>query len=126
MSKTVTLRHMSSILSVKVEYFYDGQAVARDGLLTLPVNHEQHLKAAYFRGYQKTPEGKWLRGFEDLMEYVREVAAPKPAPVEAVPVTQTAESAEEVTDESNDDGGQSPTTDRVRSSKRKSRAKATK
>lgn len=123
MGKTVTLKHTLHRMKSRTEFFYDGIEVARDGLLTLPVDNFTRIEGAFFRGYQLTPEGRHL-GRGELDGYVREAAAevsPDPEPV------QTAESAEEeTTDEGIDDRRQSDTEHRVRSRKRKSRTKTTK
>lgn len=109
---------------MRMEFFYDGQAVARYGLLTLPVSNETHIKAAFFRGYQYTPEGVWLKTVPEVFAYIRTLEGNKPEPTPAEPV-MTAVSAEVTTDESDDTGRQSDTTDRVRSRKRKSRKETT-
>jgi hypothetical protein len=75
MSNTVTLRHVNHTLPLRVENFYDGHAVARDGLLTLPAEQVTHLQAAYFRGYQYTPDGKWLADIPSLDRYIAEQTA---------------------------------------------------
>jgi len=116
MSDTVTLKHALHTLPVRREPFYDGHGVAYDGLITLPIANISHVRAAFFRGYNHTPEGERLVTFQDLDAYIERVAAPKPAP-------QTAKSAKETTDESTDNRGQSTDTDRVRPRKRKSRTK---
>ena len=125
MVKTVTLKHGRDRLPMRMEFFYDGQAVARNGLLTLPVDNMVHIKAAFFRGYQYTPEGMWLHTVPEVEEYIRSLdegnkpeTAPAPEPV------MTAESAE-VIDESDDTGRQPDTEHRVRSRQRKSRTKTT-
>jgi len=102
MDQTVTLRHTNHILPSRVEYFYDGIAVARDGYLTLPAENKIWLKAAYLRGYQCRPDGTRLEAGE----------------FDAYIENQTAKSAEGNTDESIDGRGQSVNQDRVRSRKR--------
>ena len=76
MSNTVTLKHVTHTVPARYEYFYDGQAVARDGLLTLPAEQVSQLRAAYFRGYQDTPEGKRLANFQELDEYIEKSREP--------------------------------------------------
>ena len=70
MSNTVTLKHAFHTLPERYEFFYDGQAVAKDGLLTLPVDNVNHIRAAFFRGYNLTTDGERLVTFADLDEYI--------------------------------------------------------
>lgn len=97
---------------------YDGMYESFDGLVTLPVDNVNHIRALWFRGYQLTPEGQSIRNFQELDAYIAEVAAQEDAP-------QTAKS-QEVDDESIDTGRQPTTTDRVRESESPSRKKTTK
>lgn len=115
--KTVTLKHNYHTLPRRAEPVYDGWYEAFDGLVTLPIDNVNHVRALWFRGYQTTPEGQSIRDFVQLDEYLARVAAEESAP-------KTAESAE-VTDEGNDTGRQPDTEHRVRSRKRKSRKKTT-
>lgn len=75
MSNTVTLKHVTHTVPARYEFFYDGQAVARDGLLTLPAEQVSHLRAAFFRGYQLTQDGRRLASFQELDQYVAEQTA---------------------------------------------------
>lgn len=75
MGTPVTLKHLTHSLPVKHEYFYDGLVIARDGFISIDSDNINHLRAAYFRGYQQTPKGKWLSGFEELDRYVSIVTA---------------------------------------------------
>lgn len=112
MSKTVTLKHALHTLPERYEFFYDGQAIARDGLLTLPVDNVNHIRAAFFRGYNLTPEGERLVTFDDLDNYIE---------------SQTAKSAEVNNEQkgTNPRGFSTPE-DRVRKSKSNSRQKVSK
>lgn len=115
--KTVTLKHVYHTLPYRFEPVYDGVYEARDGLVTLPIDNVNHVRALWFRGYQQTPEGQSLRNFVELDSYLERVAAEESAPERAT--------EPEVTDESIDTGRQPDTEHRVRSRKRKSRKKAT-
>lgn len=75
MGTTVQLQHMTHRVPKRVETFYDGIAVARDGLISIESHKLSHLRAAYFRGYQRTPDGRWLSGFADLDRYVDSLSA---------------------------------------------------
>ena len=103
MSDTVTLKHALHTLPERYEFFYDGQAVAKDGLLTLPVDNVNHIRAAFFRGYNMTPDGERLVTFDDLNRYIAE--------------GQTAKSAEDTDDKSTNTRGFSTPENRVRKSK---------
>lgn len=75
MGKMISLRHVSHTLPARVEPFYDGLVVAIDGIISIDSENMEHLRAAYFRGYQNTPEGKWLNGFQELDTYVSGLTA---------------------------------------------------
>lgn len=112
MSKTVTLKHAIHALPERYEFFYDGQAVAYDGLLTLPVDDVNHIRAAFFRGYTLTTDGERLVTFDDLDNYIER---------------QTAESAEgNSNDKSSDSRGFSTDKNRIRQSKSNRRKKVSK
>ncbi len=68
----ISLRHNNHTLPQRVESFYDGLAVAVDGVLTLDSSELTHLQAAYFRGYNTTMDGRRLNGFTDLDAYITE------------------------------------------------------
>lgn len=109
MSKTVTLKHSLHTLPERYEFFYDGQAVAKDGLLTLPVDNVNHIRAAFFRGYNLTTDGERLVTFDDLDNYIE---------------SQTAKSAEVKNEqEDTNSGGFSTDKNRVRKSKSNRRKK---
>jgi hypothetical protein len=102
METTVTLKHVIHRLPLRIENFYDGVAVARDGLLTLPAEQVQHLRAAFFRGYQDTEDGRRLVDMIDLDQYIAE---------------QTAKSAEGENHVEGTNGRRQPATkDRIRQS----------
>lgn len=112
MSKTVTLKHALHTLPERYEFFYDGQAVAKDGLLTLPVENISQVRAAFFRGYNLTADGERLVTFTDLDEYIE---------------SQTAKSAKDSNEQkSTNSRGFSTPENRVRKSKSNSRKKVSK
>jgi|WetSurMetagenome_2_1015567.scaffolds.fasta_scaffold1192280_2 hypothetical protein len=97
----ITLRHSVHSMPVRVEYFYDGLAVARDGLISIPAENREHIRAAFFRGYQDTHDGRRLNDFQELDSYIDEQA------------TKTAKSAE-VDHEGSDTRRQSTTKHGIR------------
>jgi hypothetical protein len=66
----ISLRHNNHTLPNRVEPFYDGITVAVGGVITLDSSELEHLRAAYFRGYNTTMDGKRLYGFTDLDAYI--------------------------------------------------------
>jgi hypothetical protein len=66
----IKLQHAMHKVPQRVEAFYDGLAVAVDGLIELDANEINQIRAAYFRGYNTTPDGRWLSGFQELDDYV--------------------------------------------------------
>lgn len=103
MEHEVTLKHTHHTLPKRIEYFYNGLAVAEDGFLTLPVDNYVWLKAAYLRGYQCRPDGTRLEANE-FDAYIE--------------TQKTAMSAEGEPSEGTDDRGQPANTNRVRSRQR--------
>ncbi len=75
MGKMISLKHLTHTLPFKVEPFYDGLAVAENGVISIDSEQMEHIRAAYFRGYQNTTEDKWLNGFEELKNYVEGLTA---------------------------------------------------
>jgi hypothetical protein len=71
----ISLRHSNHRLHQRVEPFYDGIAVAIDGVITIDSSELTHLQAAYFRGYNTTMDGRRLHGFTDLDAYVAYMTA---------------------------------------------------
>lgn len=106
MTDTVTLRYSRSVVPMKAVYFYDGFLVARDGLLTLPLDHPHWIRRAFVNGYNNAPNGDRLWNMMDVQAEIER---------------QTAESAKEENESFN--GGRQPKpTNRVRAGQRQSSA----
>lgn len=76
MGKTVTLKHFRFRDAKRVVYFYDGFAVAEQGLITLPLDKPVWIKRAFnLLGYNQTPEGKKLFNSTDLQQEIDRQAA---------------------------------------------------
>lgn len=72
MSNTIQLRHVSHSVPFRIEFFYDGFARSENGVVSIDSSKIQHIRAAFFRGYQITPEGRRLNNFADLDRYIAE------------------------------------------------------
>lgn len=76
MSKTVTLKHFRFRDPKRIVYFYDGLAVAENGLLTLPAEKKVWIDRAFnLLGYNHTPEGQKLFSYNDLRQEVQRQTA---------------------------------------------------
>lgn len=70
MGKMISLKHVSHSVPRRIEYFYDGLVVAENGIISIDSDHPEHIRAAYFRGYQDTLSGRRLDNFQELDSYV--------------------------------------------------------
>lgn len=76
MGKTVTLKHFRFRDPKRIVYFYDGLAVAEEGLLTLPAEEEIWIKRAFnLLGYNETPAGQKMFTLHDLQAEIQRQTA---------------------------------------------------
>jgi hypothetical protein len=76
MGKTVTLKHFRFRDPKRIVYFYDGFAVAENGLLELPAEKEVWIKRAFnLLGYKFTPDGRQMHSIHDLQAEVQRQTA---------------------------------------------------
>lgn len=68
MSK-ITLRHVTHALPTKVEYFYDGLLVAKNGAIEIEAGDEVHMRTLWLRGYRLSDDGKELFDWVDVLKY---------------------------------------------------------
>ena len=117
MDKVVRLRH-----AVRqgdwMMYFYDGELPVENSILTIPANRPEWIQRAWIMGFRTTADGRVIA---DLAKHIRAETQPDEAATPAtvtpeVIVVESAESAEENTDEGPDRGGQPAGEDGVRSS----------
>ena len=93
---TVTLKHVLHTMPRRFEPFYDGHTFAIDGVVTLPRENVNQIRAVFHRGYRLTVDGRWLNTFQELDSYIAQSEGEGHEPQSA------------------DRGGQSPNTNRVR------------
>lgn len=53
---TVSLKHTIWNTGIRTVYFYEGEAVARDGVITLPRSKPEWIQRAWVLGYQLDPK----------------------------------------------------------------------
>lgn len=70
MSKMI-LKHVTHTLPEKVEYFYDGLLIAKNGLIEVDTADEPHVRALWLRGYRLTADGDPLYDWSDYLKYVK-------------------------------------------------------
>jgi hypothetical protein len=79
---TVRLRHGTwtdyVTMPDRLEPFYDGRAVAHNGIVELPVGQPTWIRAAFLRGYNLTPDGRRMFTFLDLDNEVARQTAEQP------------------------------------------------
>lgn len=112
MAETIFLKHQNrSNMPLRVQYFYDGRATVRFGVIELPVSKPAWIERAFIMGYRLDPETD--RPFE--IAEIRAMAAGSPVVAPEPQAPESTESAGEDV-EGTDDGGQSPSEDGVRES----------
>lgn len=68
MARTIRLKHTLYTLPEYVEYFYDGQAVVKNGVIELPADNPTWLQRAWIVGYRLDPEtGKEIADWRTLL-----------------------------------------------------------
>lgn len=72
---SVTLVHHTHRLPIKYEYTYFGVIEAYDGVVTIQEEDRDWCRLMYIKGYQYTPDGRWLATQMDLeAEVARQLA----------------------------------------------------
>lgn len=112
MADTILLKHQNkSNMPMRIQYFYDGRAVVRFGVIELPVEKSAWIDRAFMMGFRLDPETDRPLELADIrrMANGQVVIAPEPE------ATESAESAGEDV-EGTDIGGQPASDDGVRES----------
>lgn len=72
------LKHVTHSLPVKIEYFYDGLTVVKDGIVEVDADDEAHARVLWLRGYRMTKDGKQLYDWQDVVNYSEGKKSKKP------------------------------------------------
>lgn len=76
MGKTVTLKHFRFRDPKRIVYFYDGLAVAEEGLLSLPAEKKVWIDRAFnLLGYNQRPDGTPMFTYGDLQAEIQRQTA---------------------------------------------------
>jgi hypothetical protein len=68
--KTVSLKHVTHKAPRKFIFFYDGLAIAENGVVTLPADEIVHIRTVMGKGYRMTMDGRKLLSYRELDEYI--------------------------------------------------------
>ena len=77
MVATVTLKHTTWNQGEKTFYFYDGELIAKDGVLEIPADRPEWIQRAWIMGYRLDAEGKEVLFLNDLVSSEGEQNAKK-------------------------------------------------
>ena len=111
MAETILLKHQNkSNMPMRIQYFYDGRAVVRFGVIELPVEKSAWIDRAFMMGFRLDPETDRPLELADI----RRMAAGEVVIVAPAEPESTESAGEDV--EGTDTGGQPSSDDGVRES----------
>jgi hypothetical protein len=66
-AKNVSLKHTIHSAPEKTVYFYDGELIAKDGVIKIPADRPEWIRRAWVLGYRLDPKTGENTRIEDLI-----------------------------------------------------------